>query len=178
MTEKRGHKEESALQALVTPNIVVRMARKVSFSRTRTSPSMVNSNLNVCFVWRTLDLSFFDPSCAGCSAILKSRETRLASVHLSSNCYLSTNCHLSLNLICHPTVICQLNVICRLNMICHLTVICQINKHARFSSSSIGHILAIMRQWVPQTQHAIDTFVTEIIKRGAHPDDRYGWWWW
>ena len=37
---------------------------------------------------------------------------------------------------------------------------------------SIGHILAIMRQWVPQTQHAIDQLVFEILKRGAHPDDR------
>jgi len=66
----------------------------------------------LCSTCRTLDLSFFDPSCAGCTAILKSRET------------------------------------------------------------SIGHILAILRQWVPQTQHAVDLFVTEIIKRGAHPDDR------
>jgi len=37
---------------------------------------------------------------------------------------------------------------------------------------SIGHILAIVRQWVPQTQHAIDTLLLEIMKRGAHPDDR------
>ena len=29
-----------------------------------------------------------------------------------------------------------------------------------------------MRQWVPQTQHAIDTLVLEVLKRGAHPDDR------
>ena len=37
---------------------------------------------------------------------------------------------------------------------------------------SIGQILAIMRQWVPQTQHAIDSLVLEVLKRGAHPDDR------
>jgi hypothetical protein len=37
---------------------------------------------------------------------------------------------------------------------------------------SIGQILAIMRQWVPQTQHAINTLVLEVLKRGAHPDDR------
>jgi hypothetical protein len=29
-----------------------------------------------------------------------------------------------------------------------------------------------MRQWVPQTQHAINTLVLEVLKRGAHPDDR------
>ena len=29
-----------------------------------------------------------------------------------------------------------------------------------------------MRQWVPQTQHAVDLLVTEVLKRGAHPDDR------
>ena len=62
--------------------------------------------------FRHLDLSFFDPSCPGCSEILKSRET------------------------------------------------------------SIGQILAIMRQWVPQTQHNIDKLIMEVLKRGAHPDDR------
>merc|ERR1719232_1388871 len=66
----------------------------------------------LCATCRHLDLSFFDPSCPGCSEILKSRET------------------------------------------------------------SIGQILAIMRQWVPQTQHAIDTLELEVLKRGAHPDDR------
>jgi len=30
----------------------------------------------ICGTCRTLDLAFFDPSCHGCSAILKSRETR------------------------------------------------------------------------------------------------------
>ena len=29
-----------------------------------------------------------------------------------------------------------------------------------------------MRQWVPQTQHNIDQLVLEVLKRGAHPDDR------
>ena len=29
-----------------------------------------------------------------------------------------------------------------------------------------------MRQWVPQCQHAVDLLVTEVLKRGAHPDDR------
>ena len=38
--------------------------------------------------------------------------------------------------------------------------------------TGIGEILAIMRQWVPQTQHNIDKFITEVLKRGAHPDDR------
>lgn len=66
----------------------------------------------LCITCTNLDLSFFDPSCPGCHAIIKSRET------------------------------------------------------------SIGQILAIMRQWVPQTQHAIDTLVLEVLKRGAHPDDR------
>jgi len=66
----------------------------------------------LCLTCRQLDLSFFDPSCPGCSEILKSRET------------------------------------------------------------SIGQILAIMRQWVPQTQHNIDQLVLEVLKRGAHPDDR------
>eukprot|EP00090_Calanus_glacialis_P040977 TRINITY_DN7180_c0_g1_i2.p1 TRINITY_DN7180_c0_g1~~TRINITY_DN7180_c0_g1_i2.p1 ORF type:complete len:672 (+),score=124.75 TRINITY_DN7180_c0_g1_i2:72-2087(+) len=66
----------------------------------------------LCLTCRQLDLSFFDPSCPGCSEILKSRET------------------------------------------------------------SIGQILAVMRQWVPQTQHNIDQLVLEVLKRGAHPDDR------
>merc|ERR1711936_784570 len=66
----------------------------------------------LCVTCRHLDLSFFDPSCPGCSEILKSRET------------------------------------------------------------SIGQILAIMRQWVPQTQHNIDKLIMEGLKRGAHPDDR------
>jgi len=66
----------------------------------------------LCVTCRHLDLSFFDPSCPGCSEILKSRET------------------------------------------------------------SIGQILAIMRQWVPQTQHNIDKLIMEVLKRGAHPDDR------
>jgi hypothetical protein len=38
---------------------------------------------------------------------------------------------------------------------------------------SISQILAIMRQWVPQTQLAIDTLIMQILKRGAHPDDRF-----
>ena len=38
--------------------------------------------------------------------------------------------------------------------------------------TSIGQILAIMRQWVPQTQHNIDKLIMEVLKRGAHPDDR------
>ena len=29
-----------------------------------------------------------------------------------------------------------------------------------------------MRQWVPQTQHNIDNLILEVLKRGAHPDDR------
>jgi len=29
-----------------------------------------------------------------------------------------------------------------------------------------------MRQWVPQTQHNIDQLVLEVLKRGAHQDDR------
>ena len=29
-----------------------------------------------------------------------------------------------------------------------------------------------MRQWVPQTQHNIDKLIMEVLKRGAHPDDR------
>ena len=38
--------------------------------------------------------------------------------------------------------------------------------------TSIGQVLAIMRQWVPQTQHNIDKLIMEVVKRGAHPDDR------
>merc|ERR1719347_728979 len=66
----------------------------------------------LCVTCRTLDLSFFDPSCPGCSEILCSRDT------------------------------------------------------------SIGQVLAIMRQWVPQTQHNIDRLMHEVLRRGAHPDDR------
>ena len=49
---------------------------------------------------------------------------------------------------------------------------CSVLLIINFLNLSIGHILAIMRQWVPQTQHAIDTLVLEVLKRGAHPDDR------
>ena len=60
------------------------------------------------FLFRHLDLSFFDPSCPGCSEILKSRET------------------------------------------------------------SIGQILAIMRQCVPQTQHNIDKAISLSLTKLAH----------
>ena len=33
-------------------------------------------------------------------------------------------------------------------------------------------IQMIGRQWVPQIQHAIHTLLLEVLKRGAHPDDR------
>ncbi|CAG0885810.1 unnamed protein product [Cyprideis torosa] len=39
-------------------------------------------------------------------------------------------------------------------------------------TTSIAHILAILRQWVPQIQQNIDLFMKEILLRGAHPDDR------
>jgi len=42
----------------------------------------------------------------------------------------------------------------------------------RSRETSIGQILGIMRQWVPQTQHNIDNLILEVLKRGAHPDDR------
>ncbi|XP_076338969.1 CAP-Gly domain-containing linker protein 4-like isoform X2 [Tachypleus tridentatus] len=40
--------------------------------------------------------------------------------------------------------------------------------------TSIAEIFAIIRQWVPQTQQNIDLFVNEILKRGAHINDRDG----
>ena len=94
----------SFLNSLLTILFVTHLYRPSSYSPTLPSFRV--------FLFRHLDLSFFDPSCPGCSEILKSRET------------------------------------------------------------SIGQILAIMRQWVPQTQHNIDKLIMEVLKRGAHPDDR------
>lgn len=41
-------------------------------------------------------------------------------------------------------------------------------------STSISQIFAIIRQWMPQTQQNIKLLVNEILKRGAHVDDRDG----
>ncbi|CAG0888530.1 unnamed protein product [Darwinula stevensoni] len=59
-----------------------------------------------------LQLTFFDPSCPGCRALLKSPAT------------------------------------------------------------TIAHVFAILRQWVPQTQQNIQTLVDEVLRRGGHVDDR------
>ncbi|XP_023229484.1 CAP-Gly domain-containing linker protein 4-like [Centruroides sculpturatus] len=41
-------------------------------------------------------------------------------------------------------------------------------------NTSISQIFAIIRQWMPQTQQNIQVLVNEILKRGAHVDDRDG----
>ncbi|KAL5963164.1 CAP-Gly domain-containing linker protein 3 [Taenia solium] len=38
----------------------------------------------------------------------------------------------------------------------------------------IGNLFALLRQWTPSTQLQLDTIVMEILKRGAHVDDRDG----
>ncbi|VDL57501.1 unnamed protein product [Hymenolepis diminuta] len=38
----------------------------------------------------------------------------------------------------------------------------------------IGQLFALLRQWTPCTQLQLDTIVMEILKRGAHVDDRDG----
>ncbi|KAM7533235.1 hypothetical protein Aperf_G00000119913 [Anoplocephala perfoliata] len=38
----------------------------------------------------------------------------------------------------------------------------------------IGQLFALLRQWTPSTQLQLDTIVMEILKRGAHVDDRDG----
>lgn len=40
--------------------------------------------------------------------------------------------------------------------------------------TSIAQIFAIMRQWVPQSQQNIELLVRELLRRGAHVDDRDG----
>ena len=40
--------------------------------------------------------------------------------------------------------------------------------------TKINQIFAIMRQWVPQVQRNIELLGSEMINRGAHPDDRDG----
>ncbi|UYV73088.1 CLIP1 [Cordylochernes scorpioides] len=40
--------------------------------------------------------------------------------------------------------------------------------------TSVGQVFAILRQWVPQTQRNVELLVTEILKRGAHINDRDG----
>ncbi|XP_070563228.1 CAP-Gly domain-containing linker protein 4-like isoform X2 [Ptychodera flava] len=41
-------------------------------------------------------------------------------------------------------------------------------------STTIAQIYAVIRQWVPQTQQNIEMLGQEILKRGAHVDDRDG----
>uniref|UniRef100_A0A3Q3JLX8 CAP-Gly domain-containing protein n=1 Tax=Monopterus albus TaxID=43700 RepID=A0A3Q3JLX8_MONAL len=40
--------------------------------------------------------------------------------------------------------------------------------------TTIPELFAIVRQWVPQVQHKIDTIGNEILKRGCHVNDRDG----
>ncbi|XP_074635396.1 CAP-Gly domain-containing linker protein 3-like isoform X3 [Acropora palmata] len=40
--------------------------------------------------------------------------------------------------------------------------------------TTISEIFAIMRQWVPQVQQNIEMLINEILRRGAHIDDRDG----
>ncbi|XP_078389359.1 CAP-Gly domain-containing linker protein 3 isoform X2 [Cetorhinus maximus] len=40
--------------------------------------------------------------------------------------------------------------------------------------TTIPELFAIIRQWVPQVQHKIDTIGSEILKRGCHVNDRDG----
>ncbi|XP_065068585.1 CAP-Gly domain-containing linker protein 3-like isoform X2 [Rhopilema esculentum] len=68
----------------------------------------------LCDRCQELELSFFDPTCVGCSEILLNPET------------------------------------------------------------TISQIFAIMRQWIPQVQQNIDVFITEILRRGGHVNDRDG----
>lgn len=41
-------------------------------------------------------------------------------------------------------------------------------------STSISEIFAVLRQWTPQTQQNLEILVREILKRGAHVNDRDG----
>lgn len=41
-------------------------------------------------------------------------------------------------------------------------------------TTTISEIFAIMRQWVPQVQQNIEMFIKEVLRRGAHVDDRDG----
>ncbi|XP_073243048.1 CAP-Gly domain-containing linker protein 3-like isoform X2 [Porites lutea] len=40
--------------------------------------------------------------------------------------------------------------------------------------TTIAEIFAIMRQWVPQVQQNIEMLIREVLRRGAHVDDRDG----
>lgn len=40
--------------------------------------------------------------------------------------------------------------------------------------TTISEIFAIMRQWVPQVQQNIEMLIKEVLRRGAHVDDRDG----
>ncbi|KAG8194224.1 hypothetical protein JTE90_024556 [Oedothorax gibbosus] len=40
--------------------------------------------------------------------------------------------------------------------------------------TTVPHIFAIVRQWMPQTQQNIETLVNEVLKRGANVNDRDG----
>ena len=38
--------------------------------------------------------------------------------------------------------------------------------------TSVGHVMAALRQWVPQVQQSAEVLVEVALKVGAHPDDR------
>lgn len=42
------------------------------------------------------------------------------------------------------------------------------------SETTIAELFAVMRQWIPQAQQSIDLLVNEVLKRGAHVDERDG----
>jgi len=42
------------------------------------------------------------------------------------------------------------------------------------SSTTVPEIFAILRQWTPQTQQSLELMIREILKRGAHVNDRDG----
>lgn len=75
--------------------------------------------------------------------------------------------------VCHPPVDAPLCLPCRQLDLSFFDPGCPgCGEILKSRETSIGEILAIMRQWVPQTQHNIDQLVLEVLKRGAHPDDR------
>ena len=37
---------------------------------------------------------------------------------------------------------------------------------------TVSHVMAALRQWVPQVQQAAEMLIDTALKLGAHPDDR------
>lgn len=77
--------------------------------------------------------------------------------------------------ICHPPVDAPLCEKCKQMELVFLDPQCpSCYDNLVSSETTIAEVFAIMRQWIPQAQQSIDLLVNEVLKRGAHVDERDG----